>query len=207
VGLIKGHFLWKNFLKLIPYWLLLPAVAYYLSTFICRQIYPATEKNLWLHQTIIYLEKHWKTFSILTSCYVSFAIGSNNIANIVGPLVAAGAVETKTAQVIFGLFFGLGAIFFFRSVNTVGREIIPLGLVSVSIINGITASLLLGSSLLGIPQSLVQLHCLATIGIACVKNENRYLFASAVVKKIFLVWLVTPLISLGLAMVLAKLFL
>ncbi|MBM4388783.1 MAG: inorganic phosphate transporter, partial [Deltaproteobacteria bacterium] len=72
--------------KLLPAWILLPLFSFLLTLGILKAFYPLRAWNFRFYE---YLSKHefkMKIFVIAGSCYVAFAIGSNNVANIVRPL-------------------------------------------------------------------------------------------------------------------------
>lgn len=167
VGLAIGHLESKKIFSIIPFWILLPIISYFLTLFVHKRIYPPALKNLWLYEKILSNERTVKKLSIIASCYVAFSIGANNVANIVGPLVSSGAIKNTT----FGLFivsitFIVGAIFWGKhTMCTVGENIIPFGVISATIVGFITATLLICASIMGIPQSLVQLNAASVFEI------------------------------------------
>ena len=135
--------------------------------------------------------------AILVSCYVAFAIGSNNVANAVGPLFGAGLIGIIPGVLVIAPLFGLGALMMGKAnLVTAGREIVPLGIFSSTLVSFVTATLLLVASALGVPQSLVQLNICAIFAVSSLKNGHQSTLKHYLTRKTFLVWLVTPLISL-----------
>src|SRR3989339_869240 len=176
-GIAIGHVNWSKFLLIIPFWILLPLVSYFLTLFFNKRIL--------------------KKLSVLAGCYVAFAIGSNNVANAVGPLVAGGIIKNIFSGLFFiGLLFMFGAMFWGKkTMCTIGEEIVPFGLVTVIVVNFITATLLIFASALGIPQSLVQLNSASIFAISHTKNGFYQTASHKVTKKTFLVWIISPLIA------------
>jgi sulfate permease len=71
------------------------------------------------------------------------------------------------------------------------------------IIAFVSASLLLLASLTkGIPTSLVQLNAAAILGIGVAKLGTKNIFKKTEVKKFFVMWIVAPIISFSLCMLL-----
>ena len=124
--------------------------------------------------------------ALIASCYVAFAIGTNNVANAVGPLYGAGILGINTGLILIAPLFGIGAWLMGKgTLETVGREIVPLGPVSGTLVSFVTATLLIFASVLGIPQSLVQLNLAAIFSISCVKNGHRYTLDQHLTRKTF----------------------
>ncbi len=183
--------------KILPMWVLLPLCSY-LLTFICyKVIYPPEHDNLHIYQKIFANERKLKISSLVASCYVAFAIGTNNVANAVGPLFGAGMIEVGTGLALIAPLFGVGALLMGRGpLDTAGKEIVPLGLISSTLVSFVTATLLIVASLLGIPQSLVQLNLASIFAISCLKNGHKSTLDHHITKKTFIIWAVTPVLSI-----------
>ncbi|MCL5073098.1 MAG: inorganic phosphate transporter, partial [Actinobacteria bacterium] len=95
VGLYLRQLQYKTFLWLIPMWLIFPVISFIITFLLYRLIYPPRQRNLWLYQKIFSNERKLRIFAILVSCYGTFAVGTNNVANAVGPLVGAGLLNTN----------------------------------------------------------------------------------------------------------------
>ncbi|OGS43441.1 MAG: hypothetical protein A2539_10680 [Elusimicrobia bacterium RIFOXYD2_FULL_34_15] len=196
-GVSIGHINWEKFLIIIPFWIILPLASYFLTLFFYSKIYPPKFKNLWVYEKIFINEKTIKKLSIIASCYVAFAIGTNNVANAVGPLVAGGFIKNITFGLFFiGLLFIFGAFFWGeKTMCTMGNEIVALGTTTATIINLVTATLLIFASVLGIPQSLVQLNAASVFAVSHTKNGFYQTASHKITKKTLLVWLISPSIA------------
>lgn len=196
-GLAIGDINFKKFALIIPFWILLPVVSYFLTLLFHKIIYPPRFENLWLYEKFLANEKIIKKLSIVASCYVAFAIGSNNVANAVGPLAACGIIK-NTSMGLFGIgaIFIIGAIYFGKSTMcTIGQELVPFGLISATLTNFITATLVIFASVMGIPQALVQLNAASIFAISHNKNGFYHTTSHKTTRKIFFVWLVSPMIA------------
>ncbi len=206
VGLALNHLNYSVYLKIIPFWIGLPLIAFAATFYIYKIIYPPRQGNLYLYEKLFSNQNKMKTLALLSSFYIAFAAGTNNVANAVGPLAGAGLVSPATGLAVIGPLFGLGGLVFGKKImGTIGKEIVPLGLISASLVSLITASLLIFASVLGIPQSLVQLQALSVMAIGAVKHEN-HVVAQSTSRKIFLAWLVTPGLAFILGFLLTRLF-
>ena len=187
-------------LKIIPAWIILPSLSAILTFFLYSKIYPPRHGNLHLYQMVFANEKKIRRVSLAVSCYVAFAIGTNNVANAVGPLFGAGILGINAGLWLIAPLFGIGAWLMGKGpLETAGKEIVPLGRVSSVLVSFVTATLLIVASSLGIPQSLVQLNLFSIFSISCLKNGHKCTIDHHITKKTFIVWAVTPFISLGLS--------
>ncbi|MFA4842810.1 MAG: inorganic phosphate transporter [Candidatus Omnitrophota bacterium] len=209
VGLYFRHLYLKTlFVKILPMWVILPALSYLLTFVLYRTVYPPGHHNLHLYQKIFAHGKKLRLSTLAVSCYVAFAIGTNNVANAVGPLFGAGILQIIPGLILVSPLFGLGAWALGAGpLKTAGKEIVPLGLVSSMVVSFVTATLLLFASALGIPQSLVQLNLASIFAISSLKNGHRHTINHHITKRTFLVWIITPLLSIAVAYILSVLFL
>mgnify|MGYP001579870590 CR=1 FL=1 len=186
------------FLKILPMWIILPAVSYVLTWILYRKIYPPEHDNLHIYQKLFTNEKKLRVSALLASCYVAFAIGSNNVGNAVGPLFGAGLVGVNLGLLLVSPIFGIGALALGKgNLETAGKEIVPLGVFSSTLVSFVTATLLIVASVLGIPQSLVQLNIFSIFAIGCLKNGHRHTLGQQLTKKTIFVWVITPILSVA----------
>ena len=204
VGAVTGaalyfrHIHLKTFLWLIPLWISFPLVSFAVTLYLYRILYPPRHGNLWLYEKIFSNEKKLRVLAIAISCYGAFAIGTNNVANAVGPLTAAGVIDGGTGLFLIAPLFGLGALIFGkRNMETFGQEVVPLGLITSNLICLVTGSLLILASSLGAPFPYVQLNGLSLFAISCVKNGHRFTLRHHITRRTFMVWTLTPLLSIA----------
>lgn len=195
------------FSKILPMWVILPLLSYVLTFILYRIIYPPEHDNLHIYQKIFAHHKKLRLSSLIVSCYVAFAIGTNNVANAVGPLFGARVLGISLGLILIAPLFGIGAWVLGKGpLETAGKEMVPLGPVSSTLVSFVTASLLIVASMLGIPQSLVQLNLCSIFAISCVKNGHKYTLDHHITKKTFTIWIITPLLSLFISYLLLSLF-
>ena len=152
------------------------------------------------------------------SLYVAFSIGTNNVANAVGPLASmvGNELNVEADQFVYIMIlttlivapsFGIGSsLFGHKVVRKTGKEIVLFGKIEAVIIAFISASLLLTASLVkGIPTSLVQLNVAAILGIGVAKLGFRNIFRKTEVNKFFVMWIIAPIISFSLSFLLTYL--
>lgn len=214
VGAVVGaalffkHLNLRTILWLIPMWLGFPLISFVVTFLLYRAVYPPHHGNLWLYQKIFSHESKLKKLAVIISCYGAFAVGTNNVANAVGPLVGAGLIKGNVGLILVAPLFGIGALLFGkRNLETFGREVVPLGLVTSNLICLVTGSLLIVASSLGAPFPYVQLNALSVFAISCVKNGHRVTLNHHITKKTIMVWTLTPLLSISVAYTLLTIFL
>ena len=125
------------------------------SATIVRYSYPLTGRRFSLHARLSQQRTSLRVLAFASSCYVALAIGANNVANAVGPLSSAGIFQVGTGLLLIAPMFGIGAHLLGGPAQTIGRDLVPLGLLAATICNIVVASLLVFASYLGLPQSLV----------------------------------------------------
>lgn len=190
------------FRRLLPAWIIMPLIAYGVTWIIMRRLYPLRPANFRLHERLRRHEGKIRWAVLGTSCYVAMAIGSNNVGNVVGPLAAAGVVGLVTGLATMAPVFGIGALLFPGPARTVGESIVPIGPVAASLVSFVVGTMLLCASWYGIPQSLVQLNAAAVIAVWRVKEDAASASEHPALRRMLLLWLVTPLLSLVLTMTL-----
>src|SRR3990167_11144194 len=109
--------------------------------------------------------------------------------------------------ILIAPLFGLGALFFGkRNIETFGKEVVPLGLITSNLICLVNGSLLILASSLGAPFPYVQLNALSIFAISCVKNGHRFTLSHHITKRTFMVWTLTPLLSITVSYLLLNIF-
>jgi sulfate permease len=195
VGLARGALdvdvlLWR----LLPAWLLLPLAAFAITLLVMGRIYPLRARSMRFHEALPRHERTLKIVAVVSSCYVALAIGANNVANAVGPLSATGVVDVTAGMWLLSPCLAAGALWP-GPAETVGKGIVPVGLLSACVVNMVVGTLLLSASLVGIPQSLVHLSTASVLGVSRVKEGAFALMDDKAIRRIGLVWLLSPLFA------------
>lgn len=207
----------KLLVEIIPTWFILPVVAFVLTYLIGRFIYNPVKKRGIISFEQLSRHAFLQLLVVLASLYVAFAIGSNNVANAAGPIASMISNELQIAAdggdfalvlilatLVVAPCFGIGSsLMGHRVIETTGKEIIAFGPLGATLISVITATLLLLASVTrGIPTSLVQMNAAAIIALAITKTGWRETLRRTSVKRLFVIWIVSPLIALGLSLLL-----
>lgn len=207
----------KLFFEIIPTWFILPIIAFMITYAIGKFIYNPVKKGGFINFAQISSHPGLKFLVLVTSLYVAFAIGSNNVANAAGPIASMISNELNislsennyllvmiVSTLIIAPCFGIGSsIFGHRIVQTTGKEIIDFGPMGATLVSLITATLLLFASVThGIPTSLVQMNTMAIIGLGISKVGWRNIIHKTSIKKLLYIWIISPIISLIISFVL-----
>lgn len=208
----------KLFYEILPTWFIMPIISFILALIIGKYIYKPLRKKGYTISNKLNQKYFLNGLIIVMSVYVAFSIGTNNVANAVGPLATMAFNELNIAQehfvhvmilatLIVAPSFGIGSSFFGGKVlHKTGKEIVMFGKIEAVIIAFISATLLLSASLIkGIPTSLVQLNVAAILGIGVAKLGFKNIFRKTEVNKFFIMWLIAPIISFLIAILLTYL--
>lgn len=207
----------KLFYQILPTWFITPIAAFLITYLIGKIAYKQIRKYNSVTFDALADHKIFKIIVIASACYVAFAIGSNNVANASGPLVAMAqnvlSVTDDSSQfmliviiltLVIAPCFGIGSSFLGdRVLSTTGKDLISFGPLGATLISVVTASILIIASVSkGIPTSLVQMNTGAIIGLGISKVGIKQIINNTPFKKILIIWIVAPIISLLLAFLL-----
>lgn len=195
VGTYFKHISVKTILYMLPFWIFLPVLSYFLTHSITGYIYPPRKRNFWIYERFINHQDKLVKFVIVASCYNAFAVGTNNVANVVGPIIASGKLTFAPVLFVFACMFGVGAGVFSGPIKMAGEKIVPLGLLTASVISFISGSLMIIASVLGIPQSFVMLKMGAIFAISSLKDGHQTTFANPLTRKTLYSWTINPALT------------
>ena len=200
VNVSKAYFM-------IGYWVVSTIICFTLIYWLTRYVYPPKGRNFWIYERVLQHQKRLKFIVIATSCYKGFAQGTNNVANAVGPLFGAGLIGVNEGLLIMGIIFGLGAFGFTGPLNTSGEKIVPLGLLTATIINIVSGTLTIIASKLGIPFPTVIVYTVAIFAIGSIKDGMGNMLGNPVTQKTFFTWIINPIVTFSVSLTLSNLFL
>jgi PiT family inorganic phosphate transporter len=157
--------------------------------------------NLSREEMFASVEEIFRKLQIMTSCYVAFALGANDVANAIGPMAAAWSIElshTVGTEVEIPYYLlvlgGIGIItgmatWGYRVIKTIGTKITKLNNTrGFSIDFGAATSVLLASKL-GMPVSTTHAVVGAVIGVGLARGLEA--IDLRIIKQIVITWIVT----------------
>ncbi len=205
----------KFLYEILPTWFVMPIISFILAFLIGKYIYTPLRRRGYTISKKVNDSYILKGLLILMSLYVAFSIGTNNVANAVGPIssLTFNVLDIQESNYVYILMmatliiapcFGIGSsLFGHKVVKNTGKELFLFGRIEAVIIAFISASLLLLASVIkGIPTSLVQLNVAAILGIGVAKMGAKNIFRKTEVNKFFIMWIIAPAISFGLCFLL-----
>jgi PiT family inorganic phosphate transporter len=188
-----------NFEEALVWSSVIATIAGVLGTMLLRRIRPVGLDEY------EYVEAIFKRLQIMTSCYVSFSHGANDVANAVGPvalvywIISHGNVAQKVGVPVWllaigGLGISAGALFLgHRVMKTVGEEITQLNNSRGFCIDFSTASTVLFASVLGLPISTTHVVVGSVVGVGTARGVE--LVNVGVLKNIVISWFATVPVS------------
>ncbi len=205
VGIYYRQVFGSMLLYLFAFWLLFPLLGYILSFLLGKIIYPPRKGNFRIYEKLVNHQDRLKIFVIAASCYNAFSVGANNVANAVGPLLGTGIFDKLTGLLLISPLFGAGSFIFQKSLRTTGEKIVPLGVLTATIICIVTGTLMIIASLWGVPQSFAMIKIASVTAIGGLKNGHRMTFSNPSARKTYITWIVSPAISFCLSFALMAL--
>jgi phosphate/sulfate permease len=206
----------KLFTEIVPTWFIAPLLSFSICFLIGKYVYTPIRKKGYLTYGQLSQHPAVKTIIVVMSLYVAFSIGANNVANAVGPIASMMSHELTLpfdgngfsiimvlTTLVVAPNFAIGAsILGSKGLENTGKGIFLFGPFEAIVISFVTASLLLISSMRGIPTSLIQLNAGAIIGIGVARLGAKNIFRKTSVNKFFVVWAIAPIIAFTLSMAL-----
>jgi PiT family inorganic phosphate transporter len=191
----------------MEYFILLSLLVGIFSAFVGRILILQYFKNRNVDENqsskVIYknVEEIFRRLQVMTSCYVAFALGANDVANAIGPMATAWSVGSgvslgATVEVPYyllvlggvGIIIGM-ATWGYRVIKTIGTKITHLtNTRGFSIDFGAATSVLVASKL-GMPVSTTHAVVGAVIGVGLARGLQA--IDLSIIKKIAVTWVVT----------------
>jgi len=146
-------------------------------------------------------ENVFRYLQVMTSCYVAFGNGANDVANALGPLAGiyfiftTGSVAEKSPVPVAMLAFGGAMICLgictwgYRVIETMGSKITELTSVRGFTVEFSAASMILLASMLGLPVSTTHAAVGAYVGVGLARGVEA--LDVGVIWKIMVYWIIT----------------
>lgn len=188
----------------VVFWIILPLLSYGLTWWITGYIYPPRAQNFWVYEKYINQRNKLKWFAIIAGCYCAFSVGANNVANVVGPLNSQNGGSVLASMLLFAVVYGGGSLVFTGSLRTIGEKVVPLGLLTVSIISMVSGSLMIIASAFGVPQSFVMLQMGSLFAVSVLKKGASETWSDPVTRRTFYSWAINPVAAFLISYILSR---
>lgn len=181
-----------------PHALVIPCVSAILGYLICMGIL----KRRLRQGKLEVAEQIFRYLQVMTSCYVSFGTGANDVANAMGPIAgiyyiyATGMVADKAPVPLALLAFGGGMIcvgictWGYRVIETMGSKITELTSVRGFTVEFSAASVIVVASMMGLPVSTTHAAVGAFVGVGLARGLQGLLDLGTLAR-ILVYWVVT----------------
>ncbi len=131
---------------------------------------------------------------IISSCYVAYSLGMNNVGNAVGPLLCKYPDKGIFLAAFCGIALGVGAMTFGKRVtDTVGKKITPLDPPGALAAQISAASGLYFFSMIGVPVSTSQAVVGAVIGVGLIRGAKAV--SRGKIVEIVVGWVASPVFA------------
>ncbi|PYI51740.1 inorganic phosphate transporter [Paenibacillus flagellatus] len=202
VGIAFRNVYWGNVAFMVAVWIVLPFAAFAIAYALGRASRPV--ERLLARLLPGAAPKLLSACLIAMGCYEAFSAGMNNVANAIGPIVGAGLIGTGAGIALGSLFMAAGAIAMGgRVLETNGKKITKLTLMQGSVVSFTSGTLVIIASMFGLPVPLTQATTMAIMGVGT-ESIGTSLFRQPIVKRIFRVWLYSPLIAMIVSLLLME---
>ncbi len=180
--------IWSKLGDIFICWVLTPLSAglfSYLLYFFAKKLFPKIVPAHWQDRAL-------KGLILLTSAYMAFIWGANDVANASGLLVGTGKLNLLPSTIICAIAITIGIYTWgYKVIETVGFRIAhlaPLMAVCVEIAAAVNINLF---TLFGIPVSTSHSIIGAVVGVGLIEGAKTV--NKGIVRDIVLAWLATPL--------------
>ena len=188
----------NTLLRIVESWIVSPVGAFFLSIVVYRILELGTSKIPPLK-----VERYLRYLLLLSGSVIAYNTGANELATALGPVVYFGLLTPFQAAFMGAILLWLGAFFLSgRVVETIGK-----GITALDPFSGFAAQFGAGLSVLlfttlGMPVSTTYCVIGSIIGVGMLKSTRTA--KSPFLKRIFLSWIITPVIAMALGYIFAK---
>lgn len=180
---------------ILSWWLAVAGISFGVAYVLGRSAYPRVLDRLADMRDIRRVNRTLNALLVISGCYVAFSIGTNNTGVSMGLAVASG-LDMLPAAVIGGAAISAGALLIGpRVLRTVGKDITQLCNVKASMVSFTSGTLIIVSSLLGIPVSIAVTTTMAIVGIGASQCGYAITFRKGIVRDIVRIWVLAPLLA------------
>jgi PiT family inorganic phosphate transporter len=187
LGAAVGALNWEVLGRIFMWWMMTPAVAFWIGMVVGRYLYPYLDLYFRLrksHGRLLRLDRSGRipkpakgpnttdrelvgVFLILViGCYMSFSAGASNTANAVAPLVGGGTLDENPAILLAALSVSIGGFTIARrTMSSVGNDLTELPLLGALIVAIVASTITTFLSWLGVPISLVMGTVMTIVGL------------------------------------------
>lgn len=179
---------WSVFGRIVISWVSSPLGALLIAFFLQTGLGTVLSRLPWTLET---LDRAARLGLVLISLWGAYALGANNVANVVGVFVGAGLLSPEMAGLLGGASIALGVLTYARPViETVGQKLVQVGTWPALVAVTAQAAILQIFTAVGVPVSSSQAVVGAVVGVGLTKGVSAVNLRQ--VGNILAGWVLTP---------------
>nr|WP_243838055.1 inorganic phosphate transporter [Halobacterium sp. R2-5] len=202
LGLAADSVNWAVVGEIASWWLVSPAIGFWVSVMIGRYGYSRVDRVFAIDQTDgPLLDVEWTgplprpalgpnttrrefvgtLVVVAIGCLMAFSSGTSNVANAVAPLVGSGELGMNTAILVGSAAVAVGAFTIARrTMETLGNDITDLPLTAAIVVAVVSSTIVVSLSAVGIPASFVVIATMSIVGLGWGQATRTFTVADAV---------------------------
>jgi phosphate/sulfate permease len=202
LGLAANTVNWAVVGEIAIWWLVSPAIGFWVSVMIGRYFYPRIERAFAIDQTegaLLSVERSGvlprpafgpnttrrelvgTTVVVAIGCLMAFSSGTSNVANAIAPLVGSGELGMNDGILVGSLAVAVGAFTIARrTMETLGNDITDLPLTAAIVVAVVSSVIVVALSAAGIPASFVIIATMCIVGLGWGQATRTFTIADAV---------------------------
>ncbi|MEW6203525.1 MAG: inorganic phosphate transporter [bacterium] len=202
IGMTSGQANFSGLNKIIVCWIGTPLGAMVAAIVIYMLLsvpYNRISHNIALESSVLYIG------FLVSGAYGAYALGANNVANVVGVYVGSGLLNPFTAAVVGAVSICAGVITFSKQVMfTVGERLVPLEAFTALVAVLAQAVTVHFYAIVGVPVSTSQAMVGAVLGVGIIKGVRS--INIRILLNIIFGWVLTPCVAGVIAFLLYLIF-
>ncbi|MUV60814.1 inorganic phosphate transporter [Halobacterium sp. CBA1126] len=193
---------WSVVGEIALWWLVSPAVGFWVSVMLGRYCYPLIDRVFAIDQTdgpLVVLERTGPLVRpalgpnttrrefvgtlvvVAIGCLMAFSSGTSNVANAIAPLVGSGELGMNVGILVGSAAVAVGAFTIARrTMETLGNDITDLPLTAAIVVAVVSSTIVVALSAAGIPASFVVIATMSIVGLGWGQATRTFTVADAV---------------------------
>ncbi len=201
LGLASDSVNWAVVGEIASWWLVSPAIGFWVSVMVGRYCYPRIDRVFAIDQSDgPLLAVEWgvpprlalgpnttrREFAgtvvvVAIGCLMAFSSGTSNVANAIAPLVGSGELGMNVGILVGSAAVAVGAFTLARrTMETLGNDITELPLTAAIVVAVISSTIVVALSAAGIPASFVVIATMSIVGLGWGQATRTFAIVDAV---------------------------
>jgi PiT family inorganic phosphate transporter len=184
LGIATETIRWGVMGRIVSWWIVAPVIAFWVSAVVGRYVYPHLAARFSRDDSDTpdrtTRELVGVVLVVAIGCYMAFSAGASNVANAIAPLYGNGVLRMDEGILLAAGAIGFGAFTIARrTLDTVGNDLTDLPILAALIVEVISATIITGLSLAGIPASLAVSVTMSIVGLGWGRATRKTTLSAA----------------------------